>query len=104
MGATLGDNCLFYESAASETWLPLPAVDLKHQLESSLSVPGIEVIRETGAPPADGRPDDLLDSSMQANCLCRCQSPPRCMWWDTGVEKGFIHIDVTQAGHKPLTQ
>ena len=79
-------------------------VDPQRMLKSADNPFRTPVIADRGAFGLNGLPEDLPDKAMQASSLVPVQGPGRGQGMDSGPEKAFIDINITQAADKALIQ
>jgi len=104
MGSPLSENIFTYRTATAAAQLPFPSIHFQPQLKGPLTIPGIDVIGDTGSLPADGFAQNFSNRRTQLLRFFRKQPVTGGMRTDPGSEERFIRINIANPRNQPLIQ
>ena len=106
MSRSCPDNDPFHRCAALETWFICPGIDTETaQIVSCLAVrKQVGQIIEGGSSALDRFGQDFLYGQEQPGNFGRIKTTTWCQRMDSGKMKGFVGVDVAEAGYRTLVQ
>ena len=97
-------NAAFDGRVADVASLTLSPVNGEAMLEVTESAVGLAVIAQGGSTRLNGFREYVLDMADKAFRLGNLQTTRASAWANSGSEKCFAHIDISETGYDPLIQ